>query len=1100
MKLDIDREFSEEMRQLQDLGDPIEEATSDAEAEDAGESSPGDSPKEAAESVMTTTVIFDEENNLLELTQTELVVLKQSWDMLMEALGGERETVGDAIYGILTERLTILKESFKGRPRAIISLNLFNGFRLLCDKARDPEELKTQVETLGFKHLGHEITQQRVDGVCDAFLALMSQNVAELPPGSVNVWQKVLSYTGSCCRYVTATYSERLKIIEDDWIEVLAAAESDQQAHAGHGAKGGTTPKPGAGSTSPKPGGDGEGKAKGGEEEVAVTRSFGAMCSFSMEIIGLQSEGWMAELLEVFGNLVERIGNPSHLMEECELLAISMILKSKSKKEIGFDIFKPVMLTALRSLLPTSWSSSHETAWEWLWSTISRNLREGTQKVRVFKPYNSQLFSALKDQQMAYFRENLYADFFTKCAMSQEIFKQSQTRLHYIADGVLRSSYDILHKPKQVMVDELSALGLRHVGYGIPIELFAPFTDSCVLVIKQLVAEMPKSESMKIVACPAVGLHQAEERDVPEYMMVEGFRWSIGLVARLLMRIITEGSTAVMQAICLDNSDLLQQALREAPRARRSKLQLRVRVGSQTISPLYWALRSGRHTSAKTMLEDILTIRADRDKYYYGNNDIFRYQPNIAADLLQEAPKLVQTLLDGLIWRSHKTQDGLRPVIYYMEHLLQDMDENQMLSRALLSFMHFKDPKVIVHPILMFVLDLLWEKLILRFFVSDQIFRAVNFIIYLFAACFFNTDEAIADPVMSKMLAASRLLVYILGFGYLLTTNIRELWKHMSSLEEDHRRLGACRKCPEFLKKTSGVLSFLLMMNLAVMLTVEPLLHCFGKTEGWISFTCDAWTDHMHLVHEICLVLGIFLYVLLIFGIGSNISITLSEYRVLCLRAGKQVMLCMSVVTLVIFTFGFCITAMTREVAIVGTHEWDGVGSTITHLLQLTVGILDLEDLTGISAKSPSLFVVIAGFLLLVYSFLFNLLVSQFCGVFDALVADSEGHARLARGDVMLDTLKAVPMKKWKHFVGSLALDQRTEFDKGDIGLPGGVKVAEPAGANPQTKDQIIRFGGYTDPSLPWPEKKSSDEDSTKKSLGVWSSIDRQSVVVHRDM
>eukprot|EP00913_Durusdinium_trenchii_P017131 g16111.t1 len=285
----------------------------------------------------------------------------------------------------------------------------------------------------------------------------MSQNVAELPPGSVNVWQKVLSYTGSCCRYVTATYSERLKIIEDDWIEVLAAAESDQQAHAGHGAKGGTTPKPGAGSTSPKPGGDGEGKAKG-------------------------DPGWMAELLEVFGNLVERIGNPSHLMEECELLAISMILKSKSKKEIGFDIFKPVMLTALRSLLPTSWSSSHETAWEWLWSTISRNLREGTQKVRVFKPYNSQLFSALKDQQMAYFRENLYADFFTKCAMSQEIFKQSQTRLHYIADGVLRSSYDILHKPKQVMVDELSALGLRHVGYGIPIELFAPFTDSCTFL------------------------------------------------------------------------------------------------------------------------------------------------------------------------------------------------------------------------------------------------------------------------------------------------------------------------------------------------------------------------------------------------------------------------------------------------------------------------------------------------------------------------------------------------------------------------------------------------------------------------------------------
>ena len=75
-----------------------------------------------------------------------------------------------------------------------------------------------------------------------------------------------------CC----STWCFALAAAQDDWIEVLAAAESDQQAHAGHGAKGGTTPKPGAGSTSPKPGGDGEGKAKGGEEEVAVTRSFGA--------------------------------------------------------------------------------------------------------------------------------------------------------------------------------------------------------------------------------------------------------------------------------------------------------------------------------------------------------------------------------------------------------------------------------------------------------------------------------------------------------------------------------------------------------------------------------------------------------------------------------------------------------------------------------------------------------------------------------------------------------------------------------------------------------------------------------------------------------
>lgn len=35
-----------------------------------------------------------------------------------------------------------------------------------------------------------------------------------------------------------------------------------------------------------------------------------------------------------------------------------------------------------------------------------------------------------------------------------------------------------------------------------------------------------------------------------------------------------------------------------------------------------------------------------------------RFQPDIADNVLREAPFLAETLLDGLIWRSHKSQDG----------------------------------------------------------------------------------------------------------------------------------------------------------------------------------------------------------------------------------------------------------------------------------------------------------------------------------------------------------------------------------------------------------------------------------------------------------
>jgi hypothetical protein len=48
--------------------------------------------------------------------------------------------------------------------------------------------------------------------------------------------------------------------------------------------------------------------------------------------------------------------------------------------------------------------------------------------------------------------------------------------------------------------------------------------------------------------------------------------------------------------------------------------------------------------------------------------------------------RLAETFLEGLIWRSHKTSQGMRPVIYYLEHLVKDMDESKTLSRALISF------------------------------------------------------------------------------------------------------------------------------------------------------------------------------------------------------------------------------------------------------------------------------------------------------------------------------------------------------------------------------------------------------------------------------
>merc|ERR1719424_348509 len=77
--------------------------------------------------------------------------------------------------------------------------------------------------------------------------------------------------------------------------------------------------------------------------------------------------------------------------------------------------------------------------------------------------------------------------------------------------------------------------------------------------------------------------------------------------------------------------------------------------------------------------------------------------------------------------------------------------------------------------------------------------------------------------------------------------------------------------------------------------------------------------------------------------------------------------------------------------------------------------------------------------------------------------------------------MPSVSNKKWAKFVAEQGLDKRLEFNEGDVGLPGGVQVLEPASANPTTVDMIKRFGGTTSPSVKWPEEDSQgDEDSDK--------------------
>jgi len=77
--------------------------------------------------------------------------------------------------------------------------------------------------------------------------------------------------------------------------------------------------------------------------------------------------------------------------------------------------------------------------------------------------------------------------------------------------------------------------------------------------------------------------------------------------------------------------------------------------------------------------------------------------------------------------------------------------------------------------------------------------------------------------------------------------------------------------------------------------------------------------------------------------------------------------------------------------------------------------------------------------------------------------------------------MPVVSDKRWRGFCESLKLDQKCEFNAGDIGVTGGVQVLEAANLNPTTQDMIKRFGGSTSVEMQWPAEQEGTGDEADR-------------------
>ena len=485
---------------------------------------------------------------------------------------------------------------------------------------------------------------------------------------------------------------------------------------------------------------------------------------------------WFADMLYAMESLVPYIGNIDRVQEDCDVLTLTLA----KYEQVNLKEFRSVMFASLRSLLPTKWSNDHENAWAWFWGVVEKKVEEN-KKLPVYNHQCLRTFmSRLDEDTLEDFKLKVFDSFFANCEESQLYLRAANKRLMYIMGRILTIMSDIYTKTHHAVI-ALSALGLLHAGHGVPEDLVRPFVQAFMGGIKE--------------NCPDEALH-------------DGLWWTLDLIGRIFIRTLSEGSTPVIIAINRNTSKAMKTAVADYPRGEREVILLKVQVGTESMSPLIWAVEKGALESAKEILTDLLTMRADRARYYYGMELLFTRHPDIISLLCTKAPSLLPTVFDGLIWRSKNVKNGLRRANYYIASLLRG--EDGLLTDSLLDLIKQGDPEIICHPTVVFQADLLWTRLCCTPWAMTKLWFCVTLVAYVFAE---QQAVAASDPLSNERYTTilCRAFMYIGSLGQLFAKHGFQTFR---AVRQKQMTRFCCLPVPKYILQTRQELIEVLLLFL----------------------------------------------------------------------------------------------------------------------------------------------------------------------------------------------------------------------------------------------------------------------------------------------
>ena len=758
----------------------------------------------------------------IEVDEYTVGEVKNGFETIEKRLGGAKEAGEEFL-----SKLKLALPKTEGMLKR--SSTVWHLWMDLIASLKDPVIVQKRLEYVALRHMGAEVTPADVDIFKSVMMEMCASKLGGLmtPEFQFGVAQ-ICTAVGLSLANTFAHYASRLKLLTSCWA-LIQVTEDDEEANveeevhedAGEGHEGKehkeekehkqSQQNPESPRNNRPENEDPEQGMEKAEKDrhdkwnvnskMNIPKTFTEMARFNASVMGVGDRRWFADMLYAMESLVPHVSNIDRMQEECDVLALTLARYDK----VTLSEFKSVMFASLRSLMPSKWNMDYENAWTWFWECVEKKVEANKQFPSQYHRCLRSFLSRLDDETLDEFKLEVFETFFATCEQSQLFLRAANKRLMYIMGRILTIMADVYTKTHDAVI-AISALGLLHAGHGVPEDLVRPFVSACMDVIKK--------------HCPDESLHQ-------------GIWWTLDLIGRIFIRTLAEGSTPVMLAINRNSATALQKAVASSPRGERELLLLRVQVGTESISPVIWSIEKGALSSAKAMLEDLLTMRADRSRYYYGMEALFTRHPDIITLLCTRAPSLLMPVLDGLVWRSKSAKGGVRRVNYYISSMMVGLEGE--LTNSLLDLIRHGDPAVVCHPSAVFTADLLWARLCCVAWVLTKLWFCLMLLAFIIGVQ--NgvlTSEANPTGPERFTVIGCRGFVYVCSLGQLLYKHATQTWRALRQ-KQTQRFIWRCH-IPTYLQQSrQESMELILLILLIVMLCMEPTLHCLQVSDQWAT-------------------------------------------------------------------------------------------------------------------------------------------------------------------------------------------------------------------------------------------------------------------------